>query len=230
MKSLLELDHELEFDCEVYPLGLLPNAGVVVANSQLLKLKLYCIAYSDMFFSMSANKNQISVPKHGTNSSLLDKICDLIKKFPEYFDVVVSVARKTDGQHWADLFSAAGRSTKMVQVAGNKCLVSDMGTSCRSVYVTKTTTYVLKKLVFLEGPAVSQYCALHLLQAALDESLYELDGKLRYRRQSFDSRTSNGHTTGSVRCGISFGSYVLCQVQRANSHPSHSFKTIRGSF
>lgn len=26
--------------------------------------------------------------------------------------MVVSVARKTDGRHWADLFSAAGRSTE----------------------------------------------------------------------------------------------------------------------
>nr|CAD1830063.1 unnamed protein product [Ananas comosus var. bracteatus] len=30
----------------------------------------------------------------------------------------------------------------------------------------------------LEGPAVSQYCALRLLQATLDESLYELAGEL----------------------------------------------------
>ena len=28
--------------------------------------------------------------------------------------MVVSVARKTDGRHWADLFSAAGRSTEYV--------------------------------------------------------------------------------------------------------------------
>lgn len=46
--------------------------------------------------------------------SLLEKTCGLIKNFPEYFDVVVSVARKTDGRHWADLFSAAGRSTEYV--------------------------------------------------------------------------------------------------------------------
>ena len=58
------------------------------------------------------NKNQISVPKQ--NVSLLEKTCDLIKNFPEYLDVVVSVARKTDGRHWADLFTAAGRSTEYV--------------------------------------------------------------------------------------------------------------------
>lgn len=36
----------------------------------------------------------------------------MIRNFREYHDVVVSVARKTDGRHWADLFSAAGRSTE----------------------------------------------------------------------------------------------------------------------
>lgn len=62
----------------------------------------------------SASRNQSSVPNHAKSCSLLEKTCDLIKKFPEYFDVVVSVARKTDGRHWADLFSAAGRSTEYV--------------------------------------------------------------------------------------------------------------------
>lgn len=56
----------------------------------------------------------MTLPNHATGSSLLEKTCDLIKNFPEYFDVVVSVARKTDGRHWADLFSAAGRSTEYV--------------------------------------------------------------------------------------------------------------------
>lgn len=61
----------------------------------------------------NVNKNQISVLKHA-RSTLLEKTCDLIRNFPEYLDVVVSVARKTDGRHWADLFSAAGRSTEYV--------------------------------------------------------------------------------------------------------------------
>ncbi|RYR79074.1 hypothetical protein Ahy_A01g003943 isoform D [Arachis hypogaea] len=39
------------------------------------------------------NKNQLSVPKHAKRS-LLEKTCDLIRNFPEYLDVVVSVARK----------------------------------------------------------------------------------------------------------------------------------------
>lgn len=59
----------------------------------------------------SVNKNQIAVPRSNC-LSLLEKTCELLKNFPEYLDVVVSVARKTDGRHWADLFSAAGRSTE----------------------------------------------------------------------------------------------------------------------
>lgn len=67
------------------------------------------------FYRKNPSKNQSVIPNHSTNSSLLDKTCDLIRNFPEYFDVVVSVARKTDGRHWADLFAAAGRSTEYVK-------------------------------------------------------------------------------------------------------------------
>ena len=61
----------------------------------------------------NVDKNQMSVLKHV--KTLLEKTCDLIRNFPEYLDVVVSVARKTDGRHWADLFSAAGRSTELFE-------------------------------------------------------------------------------------------------------------------
>ncbi|RZC56586.1 hypothetical protein C5167_015448 [Papaver somniferum] len=62
----------------------------------------------------SSSKNQ-AIPKSTTAFSLLEKTCDLIRNFPEYHDVVVSVARKTDGRHWADLFAAAGRSTELFE-------------------------------------------------------------------------------------------------------------------
>lgn len=65
-------------------------------------------------YRQNASRNHTTGPKHATSASLLEKTCDLIRNFPEYFDVVVSVARKTDGRHWADLFSAAGRSTEYV--------------------------------------------------------------------------------------------------------------------
>ncbi|KAJ9171414.1 hypothetical protein P3X46_014788 [Hevea brasiliensis] len=217
-EDFLQLDPELEFDREVYPLGLLPNAGVVVGVSQRMSFStctefpcfepspqaqtiLHCLlrhllqrdkieealrlaqlsaqkphfshclewllftVFDAEISRQNANKNQKSVPKPTGNFSLLEKTCDLIRNFPEYLDVVVSVARKTDGRHWADLFSAAGRSTELFE-------------ECFQRRWYRTAACYILVIAKLEGPAVSQYCALRLLQATLDESLYELAGEL----------------------------------------------------
>ncbi|KAI8026736.1 RAB6A-GEF complex partner protein 1 [Camellia lanceoleosa] len=247
-EDFLQLDPELEFDREVYPLGLLPNAGVVVGVSQRMSFSactefpcfeptpqaqtiLHCLlrhllqrdkseealllaqlsaqkphfshclewllftVFEAEISRQSANKNQIFVPKHGTDSSLLEKTCDLIKNFPEYFDVVVSVARKTDGRHWADLFSAAGRSTELFE-------------ECFQQRWYRTAACYILVIAKLEGPAVSQYCALRLLQAALDESLYELAGELvRFLLRS--GREYEPSATDSDKLSPRFLSYFL---------------------
>ncbi|XP_038995537.1 LOW QUALITY PROTEIN: guanine nucleotide exchange factor subunit RIC1-like [Hibiscus syriacus] len=215
-EDFLQLDPDLEFDREVYPLGLLPNAGVVVGVSQRMSfsactefpcfeptpqaqtilhcllrhllqrdkseeaLRLAKISAEKPHFShclewllftvfdaeisrQNVNKNQVSVQKQ--NVSLLEKTCDLIRNFPEYLDVVVSVARKTDGRYWADLFTAAGRSTELFE-------------DCFQRRWYRTAACYILVIAKLEGSAVSQYCALRLLQATLDESLYELAGEL----------------------------------------------------
>ncbi|CAM8895898.1 unnamed protein product [Rhodiola kirilowii] len=217
-EDFMQLDPELEFDREVYPLGLLPNAGVIVGVSQRLSFSvstefpcfepspqaqtiLHCLlrhllqrdkreeavrlaqlsaekphfshclewllftVFDAEISSQTSNKNQNSVSKNETSISLLDKACDLIRNFPEYHDVVVSVARKTDGRHWADLFSAAGRSTELFE-------------ECFQRRWYRTAACYILVIAKLEGVAVSQYCALRLLQATLDESLYELAGEL----------------------------------------------------
>lgn len=217
-EDFLQLDPELEFDREVYPLGLLPNAGVVVGVSQRMSfstctefpcfepspqaqtilhcllrhllqrdkreeaLRLAQISAEKPHFShclewllftvfdaeisrQNLRKNQAVVANHSTDPSLLEKTCDLIKNFPEYYDVVVSVARKTDGRHWADLFLAAGRSTELFE-------------ECFQRRWYRTAACYILVIAKLEGSAVSQYCALRLLQATLDESLYELAGEL----------------------------------------------------
>ncbi|KAJ7951173.1 Quinoprotein amine dehydrogenase, beta chain-like protein [Quillaja saponaria] len=216
-EDFLQLDPELEFDREVYPLGLLPNAGVVVGVSQRISFSactefpcfepspqaqtiLHCLlrhliqrdksqeavrlaelsaekphfshclewllftVFDAEISRQNINKNQSTVHKHA-NRSLLEKTCDMIRNFPEYLDVVVSVARKTDGRHWADLFSAAGRSTELFE-------------ECFQRRWYRTAACYILVIAKLEGPAVSQYCALRLLQATLDESLYELAGEL----------------------------------------------------
>ncbi|PWZ24900.1 hypothetical protein Zm00014a_008363 [Zea mays] len=250
-EDFLQLDPELEFDREVYPLGLLPNVGVVVGVSQRMSFStaefpcfepspqaqtiLHCLlrhllqrdkidealrlanlsaekphfshCLEWLLFTVfdadisrpSASKNQASQKVDSPKKSLLEKTCDLLRNFPEYMDVVVSVARKTDGRHWADLFSTAGRSTEMFE-------------ECFQQRWYRTAACYILVIAKLEGPAVSQYCALRLLQviflpppcggfslgisclrcsisqshlhvtvafqATLDESLYELAGEL----------------------------------------------------
>ncbi|XP_031479241.1 uncharacterized protein LOC116250045 [Nymphaea colorata] len=216
-EDFLQLDPELEFDREVYPLGLLPNAGVVVGVTQRMSFSactefpcfeptpqaqtiLHCLlrhllqrdkieealslahlsaekphfshclewllftVFDAEISRQNVSKNQSSVPKK-TNPSMLEQTCSLIRNFPEYLDVVVSVARKTDGRHWADLFSAAGRSTELFE-------------ECFQRQWYRTAACYILVIAKLEGSSVSQYNALRLLQATLDESLYELAGEL----------------------------------------------------
>ncbi|XP_019190487.1 PREDICTED: RAB6A-GEF complex partner protein 1-like isoform X1 [Ipomoea nil] len=217
-EDFLQLDPELEFDREVYPLGLLRNAGIVVGVSQRMSFSactefpcfepspqaqtiLHCLlrhllqrdkmqealrlaqlsaekphfshclewllftVFEAEISRQNTNKNHTTVPNHATSCSLLEKTCDLIRNFPEYFDVAVSVARKTDARHWGDLFAAAGRSTELFE-------------ECFQNRWYRTAACYILVIAKLEGPAVSQYCAMRLLQAALDESLYELAGEL----------------------------------------------------
>lgn len=246
-EDFLQLDPELEFDREVYPLGLLPNAGVVVGVSQRMSFSactefpcfeptpqaqtiLHCLlrhllqrekreealrlaqlsaekphfshclewllftVFDAEISRQSVNKNQISVPMPKTYS-LLEKTCELIRNFPEYLDVVVSVARKTDGRHWADLFSAAGRSTELFE-------------ECFQRRWYRTGACYILVIAKLEGPAVSQYCALRLLQATLDESLYELAGELvRFLLRS--GRELEPASTDSDRLSPRFLGYFL---------------------
>ncbi|KAI9110109.1 hypothetical protein K1719_019150 [Acacia pycnantha] len=261
-EDFVQLDPELEFDREVYPLGLLPNVGVVVGVSQRMSFSastefpcfeptpqeqtiLHCLlrhllqrdkieealrlaelsaekphfshclewllftVFEADISRQNANKNQVAVSKPAKRS-LLEKTCDLIRNFPEYLDVVVSVARKTDGRHWADLFSAAGKSAELFE-------------ECFQRRWYRTAACYILVIAKLEGPAISQYCALRLLQATLDESLYELAGELvRFLLRSgreFDHASSDSLSPRFLGYFL-FGS----SHQRQSLNKSSSFK------
>ncbi|KAK9146414.1 hypothetical protein Sjap_006317 [Stephania japonica] len=266
-EDFLQLDPELEFDREVYPLGLLPKVGVVVGVSQRMSflactefpcfelspqaqtilhcllrhliqrekheeaLRLARLSAEKPHFShclewllftvfdaeisrQNAKKNQSLLPKSAASFFLLNKTCDLIRNFPEYLDVVVSVARKTDGRHWADLFSAAGRSTELFE-------------ECFQRRWYRTAACYILVIAKLEGPAVSQYCALRLLQATLDESLYELAGELvRFLLRS--GREYEHSSTESDKLSPRFLGYFLFRPsykrQMSDSKSNTSFK------
>ncbi|KAG6486310.1 hypothetical protein ZIOFF_054880 [Zingiber officinale] len=278
------LDHEFEFDREVYPLGLLPNIGVVVGVSQRMPfsacsefpcfertfasssdhftlaptpsssgvsadidqsekaislamligfclktsltnekqtardkneeaLHLPCLSAEKPHFShclewflftvfdaevsrQNTTKNQLSSVMSPSGNSLLDKTCNLIKNFPEYLGVVVSVARKTDAHHWGDLFSAAGRSTEYVHLLSAD-LFSLLFEDCfqRRWYRT-AACYIL---------------------ATLDESLYELAGELvRFLLRS--GREYENSTTESDSSLLNFWAISFSALHPADNH------------
>nr|CAB3451299.1 unnamed protein product [Digitaria exilis] len=268
-EDFLQLDPELEFDREVYPLGLLPNVGVVVGVSQRMSFStaefpcfepspqaqtiLHCLlrhllqrdkleealllanlsaekphfshCLEWLLFTVfdadisrpSSSKNQNPQKVDSPKKSLLEKTCDLLRNFPEYMDVVVSVARKTDGRHWADLFSAAGRSTDIcLKKVLNQILMllvqpifhDRMFEECFQRRWYRTAACYILVIAKLEGPAVSQYCALRLLQATLDECLYELAGELvRFLLRS--GRDFENATSDSEKLSPRFLGYFL---------------------
>ncbi|XP_058222799.1 uncharacterized protein LOC131332520 isoform X5 [Rhododendron vialii] len=177
-------------------------------------MQVLTLSNRKIFCRQSANKNQISLPMRAAKFSLLEKTCGLIKNFPEYFDVVVSVARKTDGRHWADLFSAAGRSTELFE-------------ECFQRRWYRTAACYILVIAKLEGPAVSQYCALRLLQATLDESLYELAGELvRFLLRS--GREYEPSSTDSERLSPRFlGYFILPSSYRRQSFDSKSSPSFK---
>lgn len=208
-----QLDPELDFDREVYPLGVSPAAGVIVGISQRLSISacsdLPCFEPSPQaqpilpcllrhllqrdkleeaveLAGFSANRPHFShslewllftvfdaemASQHGkknrgkVGTPMLDKACELVRRFPEYLDVVVSVARKTDSRHWAELFAAAGVSTQLFE-------------ECFDRKQYRTATCYILVIDKLEGPTIGQKNALRLLQATLQVKLYELAGEL----------------------------------------------------
>ncbi|KAL5718688.1 hypothetical protein ACHQM5_011565 [Ranunculus cassubicifolius] len=268
-EDFLQLDPELEFDREVYPLGLIPSAGVVVGVCQRMSFSastefpcfepspqaqtiLHCLlrhllqrdkreealrlahlseekphfshCLEWLLFTVfdadisrpSMNKNQSSISKSTANASLLEKTCDLIRNFSEYHDVVVSVARKTDGRHWKDLFLAAGRSTELFE-------------ECFQQRWYRTAACYILVIAKLEGIPTSQYCALRLLQATLDESLYELAGELvrfllRSGREYENPNTDNPSPDGG-QLSPRFLGFFLFRTNSSNKQSADSKST-----
>eukprot|EP00898_Chlorokybus_atmophyticus_P004519 jgi/Chlat1/5068/Chrsp33S08959 len=228
--SLFQQDPELEFDREVYPLGVSTAAGVIVGVSQrlcvvpntdmpcfeptpkaqpilpcLLRHLLQTEAHEEALVLASANTSRphfshslewllftvldaatasasarrkaqgllsptgpyISSPNPDKNPgyNMLVAAAELISHFPDFVDVVVSVARKTDERHWALLFQAAGKPTTLFE-------------QCISNGQYRTAACYILVIEKLEGPTVGQQSALRLLQAVLGSGLYDLAGEL----------------------------------------------------
>ncbi|GAB4844512.1 hypothetical protein Ancab_037891 [Ancistrocladus abbreviatus] len=221
-EDFLQLDPELEFDREVYPLGLLPNVGMVVVlglipfsvllpfsclsffcqkgqGDELCMIvdapygilsgihvqvnhKLFSIlsALKLLFYERSCHRDkveealrlaQLSAEKPHFSHSLewlLFTVFEAEISRQNYIKNQITISsHESDSSllEKAYLFSAAGRSTELFE-------------ECFQRRWYRTAACYILVIAKLEGPAVSQYCALRLLQATLDDSLYELAGEL----------------------------------------------------
>ncbi|XP_004301497.1 PREDICTED: protein RIC1 homolog [Fragaria vesca subsp. vesca] len=156
-EDFLQLDPELEFDREVYPLGLLPHAGVVVGVSQRMSFSA-CTE-----FPCFEPTPQAQTILHCLLRHLIQR-----DKREEALRLAQLSAEKPHFSHCMEwlLFTVFEAD------------ISRLFEECFQRRWYRTAACYILVIAKLEGPAVSQYCALRLLQATLDESLYELAGEL----------------------------------------------------
>lgn len=220
------LDPELEFDREVYPIGIsLADAAIIGVTQRLVRPPpgqgdgssllpclpcfhlipesqpvLPCLlrrllqrgAYKEakllaqrhqelgLHFSRSLEwllftsleyegEKRMKAKKNPTNDSgngnLLQSAAALLKNFPLYPDVVVSVARKTDVQYWPLLFDAVGHPSKLLELLLNQGALH--GAACLLIVIER-----------LEGEVLARALSMQLLEAALSNGHYDLVAEL----------------------------------------------------
>ncbi|CAN6568186.1 unnamed protein product [Malus baccata var. baccata] len=179
-EDFLQLDPELEFDCEVYPLGLLPNAGVVVGVSQRMS---FSASTEFPCFEPTPQAQTIlhCLLRHLIQEAL--RLAQLSAEKPhfshclEWLLFIVFDADISGTLINLSCETPVGIPAVLLLSGPIRKRIQYFLVIMRLARPRSWPCYILV-IVKLEGPAVSQYCALRLLQATLDESLYELAGEL----------------------------------------------------
>ena len=109
--------------------------------------------------------NEDSARPDHEEAVLLERSIQVLQKFPEYLDVIVRVARKTDPSLWPTLIRYTGRPTSLFEEAMNN-------------WSFKTASCFLVVVETIEGADIGQDCALRLLQKVLQVGHYHLTGEL----------------------------------------------------
>ncbi|KAH9787770.1 RIC1 domain-containing protein [Citrus sinensis] len=221
-EDFLQLDPELEFDREVYPLGLLPNAGVVVGVSQRMSFSA-CTE-----FPCFEPTPQAQTILHCLLRHLLQR-----DKIEEALRLAQLSAEKPHFSHCLEWLLFTVFDAEISRQNINKNQISIPKRAASFSLLEKTCNFIrnfpeyLNVVVIakLEGPAVSQYSALRLLQATLDECLYELAGELvRFLLRS--GREYEQASTDSDKLSPRFLGYFLfpSSYRRPSLDKSTSFK------
>lgn len=105
----------------------------------------------------------------------------LVKEFPQYPDVVVSVARKTDAQLWPLLFNTVGRPSEILDVLLNQGLIQHPNNQLPAVAFlgsSHSAACLLVVIEKMEGSVLSRALSLQVLQVALTSGEYDLVAEL----------------------------------------------------
>lgn len=113
--------------------------------------------------------------------SLLSLATSLVKEFPQYPDVVVSVARKTESQMWPLLFDTVGRPSEILDVLlkeGEHRLMSLCNLTIEAPGASHSAACLLVVIDKMEGGVLARALALQVLQIALTSGEYDLVAEL----------------------------------------------------
>ncbi|KAH9731847.1 RIC1 domain-containing protein [Citrus sinensis] len=230
-EDFLQLDPELEFDREVYPLGLLPNAGVVVGVSQRMSFSA-CTEFPCFEPTPQAQTILHCLLRHLLQRDKIEealRLAQLSAEKPHFshclewllftvFDAEISRYVYDEKPQMQNI------NKNQISIPKRAASFSLLEKTCNFIrnFPEYLNVVVIAKL---EGPAVSQYSALRLLQATLDECLYELAGELvRFLLRS--GREYEQASTDSDKLSPRFLGYFLfpSSYRRPSLDKSTSFK------
>ncbi|KAK3260394.1 hypothetical protein CYMTET_30647 [Cymbomonas tetramitiformis] len=150
----------------------------------------------------------VAAAAEGLERKMLGVVIWLLRHFPEFLEVVVSVARKTEEREWGELFEAAGRPSSLLEECFAKCQLRTA--ACYILVIDK-----------LEGASTGQSQALRLLQAVLEARQYALGGELvrflmRSGREFVAASVDDEVDHSSFKTFLRFGFTSTSPLERAD--------------
>jgi hypothetical protein len=121
---------------------------------------------------------------HGPSAGLLPRVVRFLQRFPNYLEVIVQCARKTEYALWEYLFGIVGDAKALFE-------------QCLELQQLRTATSYLLILQTLEPASVSSKYAVELLERSFESEDYELCKELVRFLSSITTSAGEDHTHGS---------------------------------
>jgi hypothetical protein len=151
---------------------------------------------------------------------LLQRVVEFLRRFPQFPEVVMAVARKMDVKFWRALFHFVGDPAPLFE----RCV------EARQVHMAASYLRILQNI---SGVAASRRAALKLLELALEQEDIELAGDLaRFLEPMSTPDVLDEHGRGARRRGVLHAraaARTLCAQPAAPSQSARLCCALRGS-